>query len=477
MLLNPIKPSLSSKTAAAAATIWLALSASAFAGGTYTSPDLKLAPPPFGPSNSYVPVDISTVYVNYQFGNGRTAEATVTFKQGQDGKPFFDLVPDATELTVNGEKLDASLFKAVKTPSGKTTLRVIDKTLKAGKEHVVKIKYQMMHSAKISDAGVNIGFFMADNAGRLFFEKYGPANLQYDAIQFIFEVKVSGSQPHLIFENGKQEKLGTNHWKVTYPPTYNSAALFFHLVPQSDVKVKNATFKGVDQEIPVTVYSKDQDIGKIMDKTLKKLAEMEGHFGASPHPKYVIYAVKAGGMEHAGATISNDYALHHELTHSWFARSVMPADGNSAWIDEGVAVWQDNKYSTGAWPPATKPQNLGKISPYYRGTPSRANYEGRMFIAGLHGLLKDKGGMFAGLKALHDKFKMQRITNQMFQDFLTEYTGQDMGPSFKKYIYNNSEQLHTDRLPAALKAEPETRRLKRSRHARRLTEAEMYELQ
>lgn len=449
----------------------LPVAPAAFAEVVWESDDLKMAPPPFGPDNSYVPIDISTIYVKYNFGSGaRGAEATVTWKQGQDGKPFFDMVPNATELTVNGEKLDASLFKEVKPPSGNTTLRIIDKVFKGGEEHVAVIKYRMLPVVRYSENGVNIGFFMADNASRKFFEKFGPANLQYDAIQFTFEVKVGGNTPHQIFENGVQEKLGTNHWKVTYPATYNSAALYFHLVPTSSVKVKTAVFKGLEREIPVTVYSKDQNVGAFLDKTIKKLEELEGHFGASPHPKYVVYAVKAGGMEHAGATISNDYALHHELTHSWFARSVMPADGNSAWIDEGIAVWQDAKYMTGQWPPVTKPANLGNISPYFRATPSKSNYEGRMLFAGLHGKMAKTGGMFAGLKALHDKYEMSRITNQMLEDFLTEYTGQDMAPIFKKYIYNNGDTLHTDRLP-------KTTPIRRSRHPRRLTDAEMYELQ
>lgn len=470
-----LKISLPSSFRLAAAAAWLTLSASAYGGSADTLGDLKLAPPPFGPSNSYVPIDISTVYVNYEFGSGKAAEATVTFKQGQDGKPFFDLVPEALELSVDGETLDPKLFKTVKTPNGKATVRVIDKTLKAGVEHVAKIKYRM-HGAKISGSRANVGFFMADNSGRGFYEKYGPANLQFDAIQFIFEVKVTGGEPHVIFENGKQESLGPNHWKVTYPPTYNSASLYFHLLPKSVAKVKTATFKGIDKEIPVTVYTKDQDLGKFMDKTLKKLAELEGHFGASPHPKYVIYAVKAGGMEHAGACISNDYALHHELTHSWFARSVMPADGNSAWIDEGIAMWQDNKYSAMPWPPRTKPANIGKISPYYRATPSRANYEGRMFIAGLHTKFKDKGGMFAALKKLHSQYEMKRITNAMFLSFINEFSGEDLTSMYNKYIYNNSERLHSDRLPESW-AEPIKERFSRSKHPRPYTDAELYELQ
>lgn len=435
--------------------------------------DLKLAPPPFGPDNSYVPIDISTIYVKYEFGGRRNAEATITFKQGQDGKPFFDMVPNATGLEVDGEKLDPTLFKEVKTPSGKTTLRIIDKMLKADKEHVAKINFTVMPVTKYSERGVNIGFFMADNASRKFYEKYGPANLQFDAVQYTFEVTVDGNTPHVIFDNGVQEKLGTNHWKITYPANYNAASLFFHLAPESDVKYQTKVYKGLEREIPVTVYTKDQNVDAFMNKALKKLAELEGHFGPSPHPKYTIYAVKAGGMEHAGATISNDYALHHELIHSWFARSVMPADGNSAWIDEGVAVWHDNKYGGGAWPPVTRPANLANISPYFRATPSRANYEGRMIVAGMHGLLQDKGGMFKGLKALHDKYEMTRITTKMFQDFMTEYTGQDMEPIFKKYVYNNGSTLHTDRLPAFGPAEPR----RRSRHPRRLTDAEMYELQ
>jgi hypothetical protein len=63
-------------------------------------------------------------------------------------------------------------------------------------------------------------------------------------------------------------------------------------------------------------------------------------------------------MEYCGATMTDPGALGHELTHSWFARGVMPANGNTGWIDEAVASWRDDGYPRASRAPNRSAVNL-----------------------------------------------------------------------------------------------------------------------
>ena len=76
------------------------------------------------------------------------------------------------------------------------------------------------------------------------------------------------------------------------------------------------------------------------------MRELEQTYGPYPHEALLIYCTGniSGGMEYAGATMTSLEALGHEITHSWFARGVMPANGNAGWIDEAIARWRDRGY-------------------------------------------------------------------------------------------------------------------------------------
>ena len=67
-----------------------------------------------------------------------------------------------------------------------------------------------------------------------------------------------------------------------------------------------------------------------MQRTLEFLAELEADYGAYTHDSMTVYIAGRGGMEHCGATITSMSALGHEITHSWFARGVMPAMATQA---------------------------------------------------------------------------------------------------------------------------------------------------
>src|SRR5690606_28199516 len=115
----------------------------------------------------------------------------------------------------------------------------------------------------------------------------------------------------------------------------------FHLGETGRFVERSAVYHGLEKEIPVLVYSPRSDLADSgLARALSVLAELEGTYGPYAHAKMVAYITPdGGGMEYCGATMTSLWALEHEFTHSWFARGVMPADGNAGWIDEAIASW------------------------------------------------------------------------------------------------------------------------------------------
>jgi hypothetical protein len=142
-----------------------------------------------------------------------------------------------------------------------------------------------------------------------------------------------------------------------------------------------------------------------------------------------------GGMEYGGATMTSTGALGHELIHSWFARGVMPANGNAGWIDEAIASWRDNGYPRRTTGFSNSPINLGGFSQYRRHTTSAAYSSGASFISYLDGTLASVGGMKEMLTLLWIEKRRQTITVPMFQSFLEEKSGKDLSQLFNFYVY------------------------------------------
>ena len=141
--------------------------------------------------------------------------------------------------------------------------------------------------------------------------------------------------------------------------------MYFHISEKGRFAIERSVYKGLEKDIPVVSYTeKRKTAQEAMQRTLEFLAELEADYGAYTHDSMTVYIAGKGGMEHCGATITSMSALGHEITHSWFARGVMPANGNAGWIDEGTARWRDNGYPTAKGFTTRTPVNLSSYSPF-----------------------------------------------------------------------------------------------------------------
>jgi aminopeptidase N len=237
--------------------------------------------------------------------------------------------------------------------------------------------------------------------------------------------------------------------QIEYPEYFTVNSLYFHTTPKESVDLLSGSFKSVDgREIPVEIYtaksgSSSSTLNELQRITLSVLKELESDYGAFPHPSVTIYnanlsSMGLGGMEYAGATVTNRGALAHELFHSYFARGVTPANGNAGWIDESLASWRDNRYQR--LQSLSGSSRMAAHEYYTRATDTAAYSFGARFMAFLDGKFAAKGG----LKPFMNKLLEKRLFSPLFtEDFVKEmeaFYGEDLTAIFSKYIYNRSHK-------------------------------------
>jgi hypothetical protein len=411
--------------------------------------DMAKAPPAFGYRNAMVvPVDFETMHIDYSFNtqtSTATARAELVFSMGEvGGFPLMDLVPNPTSVTLDGAAVDPADFPVIDDPHVVTKFRVLRKNLDPSTTHTLQVEYSLSSSDVTFTSGrVRVGFFMSDLAtgGREFFEQYGPANYEFDNLKATMSFSVTGtSVEHEIFTNGDITGQSLNSWRVEFPEYFNTSAFYFHLSEKGRFDVSRYTFAGNAREIPVTVYSTTSSLtASAVTRSRQVLAELEGTYGAFAHDKVVIYVTPdGGGMEHCGATMTSLSALGHELTHSYFARGVMPANGNAGWIDEAIASWRDNGYPRASSAPNRSAVNLGGFSSYRRHTTRDAYTLGAKLISEFDRMFSGQGGMKAVLKDLFAEAKHTTITVHDFKAFLERTTGQNLQSVFDRYVFGKT---------------------------------------
>ena len=319
--------------------------------GSWVAEAGSQAPPPFMvDANLAVPCEVSALDLLFEadaeHGRG-TGRGGLRFTLPQSGRPLFDLVPRPLRLVVDGQQLPPERLRVVRPPDDFTFLRMLDEQLDAG-EHTTEVEYTLGTStAQFTNGGVGLGLFMTDLEQRGYLERHAPANLEFDQIPMNVEVRVSGhTGQHNIFSNGRVSHDGSNTWQVLYPDYFTCSSCYLHLTNRP-LHVREDLFVGEEREVPITSYGENLgDVEQALQNASVFLRELEETFGPYPHESLLVYCTGniSGGMEYAGATMTDLPSLGHEITHSWFARGVMPANGNAGWIDEAIARWRDQGY-------------------------------------------------------------------------------------------------------------------------------------
>lgn len=414
---------------------------------------IENAPKPFNTAfGKAVFVDFQTAEYNLLFDQREElayADTVIHFEALEDGLPIFDSVNEPQAVWLDGEEVGQEL---VYVPGKVSKVRVALAPVRAGL-HTLRIRTMLEKGVKYETRGISAGFFILDLKDRKFLERYVPTNYEYDNYQMTFRVQIENADHrwHDIFANGEVESLEHNVFEVTYPDHYTASSVYFHLVPRRKYWRYYLKYPSIDgREIPVTIYSNFRFFnGKLKNKAWRVLAELERDYGPYPHPKLIIYGTGIrGGMEYVGATATSLVSLGHELFHCYFAKGVMPANGNSGWLDEALASWRDKGYQSHSQPNYYS-ANLARHNSYTRKTDKRSYAKGRSFFAYIDYQLKATGLSLKEFLAIYFvKRKFTTITTDDFIHELEAYADMDFGQDFSQYIFGGHAGNKKARLDA-----------------------------
>jgi hypothetical protein len=449
--------------------------------------DLARAFPSFdatvnGVQGRVVPIDITgeQITVDVQ-GDALKISSSLDFRQNEAGMPILNMLPEPTALEVDGKTLDpAQLPRVAVGPGGKLVssdeyakLQLYEKTdLQPGRVLAQPLE-RGTHSMKVSETLTKASLAPDDRDASLTIDKKGvdwflrdsdlektagggiaraasfggaylPSNFQFDRIPTTIRINLPKAPPEQkIFTNGKLKPTGDGQGvEVKFPPGLTTSEMFLHVVPADQVAEQSGTFKSIDgRNIKVTTYAQKDgmpanllpDAQKTINDTMQ---EMERLFGPFPHDSFTAQMWPDSmpqdggtGMEYAGATEATPDALRHETIHSWFGRSLSPADGNAGWLDEAVTTWLTAGHPTRD-AKSTWEHDLTVDSVYEQDT-NRAGYD-----AGVN-LLQDldidlrntRGGSSGVIPALQDlfhKFEGKPLNND---DFVKTMVGAAQTPA------------------------------------------------
>lgn len=434
--------------------------------------DLDRAPVAFAHQNSKA-VYVDFLSADYELTYDITARqasvvAKIRFQSPEAGYPIFDLGSDIiSSATLDGV---ATTMKTLQTPDNATTLRALS-TIAAAGEHAMIIAAPLVNLVSWDNGGVHSATWTTDLNDRGYLERYMPANMEFDRVPMTFTVKfVGATKKQIIYSNGVVTQLADGRSQIRYPNYFTSSSLFFHTVPEGVMAETRFSFRSIDgRELPVVIYLKPGLLGSegalaaLKADTINVLTELEGDYGPFLHPSVTIYNAGSGGMEYMGATMTSRSALGHELTHSYFARGIVPANGNAGWIDEALASWRDGGYQRGG--AFSGNANMAGRAAYTRYTDRQAYTYGAKFMGDLDALFADKGGLKSLLRDIIEKRAFQPFFTEDFVDWAEGHYRLSLKQIFQQRVYK-----------AALDAEAQKSKPAESVHHQKLSLEQLQEL-
>lgn len=381
--------------------------------------DITHRPPGFSyQSSRAVFVDFEEAVYDITFDIAqKKADVTARFKMHmpEEGHPVFDVMAEPTLVKIDGEEVRAA---EVTTPSNETKVRVISKKLSAG-AHDLIVKVPLSSLIQYTTGGVKSAFWVTDLEDRYYLERYIPVNLEYDRVKMTFNLNFVGlTEKQHIFANGDVKWTAANSATVEFPEYFTVNSLYFHTTPIGSVVLKETNFKSKDgRDIPVAIYqgpNEGENLETLRSMALTVFNELERDYGPFPHKSITIYNASLahmglGGMEYAGATVTNRGAL---------------------------ASWRDNGYNRlnnifGS-------SSMAAHATYTRKTDTAAYGFGARFMAFLDAKFAAKGG----LKPFMNKLLEKKIFEPIFtEDFIREmeaFYGEKVQDVFNTYVYKRS---------------------------------------
>ena len=381
-------------------------------------------------------------------------KSNIKLQQFEKGHILIDLKPDIFSIKIDGIISSTTLVDSPEDQNFKTQLVKINSITEPGVHNL-----EIFSKIKIED--MNFGLWLNDWDDRGMLERYVPTNLQYDQYLMNFNiVKNKLTQSTQIMTNGTLKEKESS-FSIKMPDNMNSSSIFLHMIPKYQFTKHIGSFHSISNKvIPIEIYTdlkhhstKLEIFHKVTVRTLKDLEEL---WGPWPHNKVILaFDNCMRSMEHSGgARICRVNDIAHELAHSYWGRSLFPADGNSSWLDEAVVTWSvdfngqvSSNFTNAALYQRKNHNSYSNNGKYFRATNQDSYHSGSGFISKLGTILNfenDSTGnklILKCLKSFYDKFKNQTFLTSDFQDhYLNSCSSKKQNEEtinllFQEYVY------------------------------------------
>jgi aminopeptidase N len=256
----------------------------------------------------------------------------------------------------------------------------------------------------------------------------------------------------------------TFHWKTDYTiPTYLASFAIGEYVGVTD------TFSGMERDIPITIYVRPVDTGKVagsFSNIHTIMANLENRFGPYPFERIGYSGTALGAMEHAGNiaypnsvidnTATYEWLYTHEISHMWFGNKVTCAGPGEMWLNEGWAVWTELLYREDLYGPEAAlavQRSKHKNVLHFAHTPSGdGSYHALYNIPGTYvygETVYQKGGIvvqtlrhylgdelfFPAIQHYLDTFAYHHASSYDLSDVLSQHSGVDLTAFFDSWVF------------------------------------------
>lgn len=241
-------------------------------------------------------------------------------------------------------------------------------------------------------------------------------------------------------------------------PSYLASVTIADYDKISDTLIHN------NDTIPIELYELSTNINK-MQLSFANLKPITSNFidmlGDYPFNKIGYCGTQVGSMEHASnisyarsaidGTLSNEWLLAHELSHSWFGDLVTCASAEDMWLNEGWASYCEELYNEALYGKQAaleygRARHRGVIRgadgaffPVY-GLPHHLTYGNTVYEKGacvahtLRGYMGDSL-FFASIKAYLQEFAYKHASSEDMATFLTDYSGLNINDFFDVWVF------------------------------------------
>jgi hypothetical protein len=389
-----------------------------------------------------------------------TADAAVGLVvDGPGGHPVLDLRQEPVSVRLDGRELGGAALASVDLGGGDDAeQRVLDVALAAGGSHRLEVGYEI-GTPRAAGAvpvawetgGVRFDLWMSDLEPGRYLEMWIPSPLCHDRFELRIDLTVAGTdRPHTVVTNAGEGcvAVGSNHWRVRYPPEFTSLSPMLVVAP-SDAVESRSTPVALPGRDPITLrcfrhLDVDADLAACEADLAAWLPYLAARYGPWAHgDDFTAFVWGPGrGMEYDGATTASVAALEHEVFHSWFGRGVKPARASDGWIDEAWTTWAtvSSRSDLGRFAERElgldeDPVVLYPPHPWSRYTPRPSYALGARLWAGLAVRLGGADRLRSAMAAWYAANVGQLVTTDGLEAYLRTWSGVDISPWWDRYVH------------------------------------------